>query len=135
MRKERILPRYSLAFKQKVVKEIELGKLGIQEARKIYDIKGGGTIQYWLKRLGKAQLLNKVIHIEMRDEKDKIKQLEREKKELESALAQAHLKIITLESTVRVLEEKGSEVIKKRTDIKSSSTVARTKDLKKANTE
>jgi hypothetical protein len=37
MKRQKILPRYSLAFKQKVVKEIELGKLGIEEARRLYD--------------------------------------------------------------------------------------------------
>lgn len=134
MKKQIIFSRYSLAFKQKVVKEIESGKLGIEEARKLYDIKGGSTIQSWLRGLGKAHLLNKVIHIQMKDEKDKIKDLEKQKKELESALAQAHLKIIVLESTVKVLEEKTEEGIKKRTDIKSSSTVSKTKDSKKANT-
>jgi transposase-like protein len=133
MKKQIIIPGYSLAFKQKVVTEIENGRLGIEEARKLYDIKGGSTIQFWLRKLGKAHLLNKVIHIQMKDEKDKIKELEKQKKELESALAQAHLKIIVLESTVKVLEEKTEEGIKKRTDIESSSIVSKTKDLKKAN--
>lgn len=134
MRGQKIIPRYSQAFKQKVVTEIENGKLGIHEARKLYDIKGCDTIQSWLKKLGKAHLLNKVIHIQMKDEKDKIKELEKQKKELESALAQAHLKIVVLESTVKVLEEKTEEGIKKRTDIKSSSIVSKTKGSKKANT-
>jgi hypothetical protein len=34
---------YSLAFKQKVVSEIESGKYSVGEARRIYDIKGPGT--------------------------------------------------------------------------------------------
>ena len=41
----------------------------------------------------------------MRDEKDKIKELEHQKKQLESALAQAHLKIICLESLVDCAED------------------------------
>ncbi len=128
MKEQKISFRYSKAFKQKVVSEIENGKLGKEEARKLYDIRGGSTIQEWIKKLGKAQLLNKVVHIEMKDEKDKIKELERQKKELESALAQAHLKIIMLESTVKVLEEKTGDGIKKRTDKKSLPIVLRTKD-------
>jgi len=36
----------------------------------------------------------------MRGESDRIKELEREKQKLEAALAQAHLKIIALESTI-----------------------------------
>ena len=37
--------RYSEAFKQKVVKEIEEGQINIYRARSVYDIKGGNTVQ------------------------------------------------------------------------------------------
>ncbi|MDI6765894.1 MAG: hypothetical protein QME52_03625 [Bacteroidota bacterium] len=57
MYKQRICHRYSQAFKQKVVSEIESDKFTISEARAVYDI------------LGKTHLLNKVIHIQMKDEK------------------------------------------------------------------
>ena len=97
--------RYSLAFKQKVVKEIEEGKYGKEEARKIYDIRGAYTIQTWIKKFGKLHLLNKVIRIEMKDEVSKLKKLEKEKKELESALAQAHLKLLAYETLIEVAEE------------------------------
>ena len=36
--------RYSMALKQKVVTGIESGKLGISEAKTIYDIRSLGTI-------------------------------------------------------------------------------------------
>ena len=97
--------RYSTAFKQKIVSEIESGKLTIAKAQKIYDINGGQTIQYWIKKLGKNHLLSKVVRVEMKDEKDKLKELEQQKQQLESALAQAHLKIICLESTIECVEE------------------------------
>lgn len=100
-----IVNRYSLAFKQKVVSEIESGKLTVAKARKIYDIKGSETIPNWIKKFGKNHLLAKVVRIEMKDEKDKIKELEKQKQQLESALAQAHLKIICLESTIECVEE------------------------------
>ena len=131
MKKQRNIIRYSLAFRQKVVSEIENGKLRLAEARRLYDIHGGQTVQEWMKKLGKSHLLNKVIHIEMKDEVSKIKELEKEKKALESALAQAQLKIITLESTVKVLEEKTGEKLKKKTDTKSSSIASRIKDSEK----
>ena len=41
----------------------------------------------------------------MKDELSKLKQLEKEKKDLESALAQAHLKLVTYESIMEVAEE------------------------------
>jgi len=111
--KQRETIRYSQAFRQKVVQEIEEGKLNIYGARKIYGIKGAGTIQKWIKKFGKLHLLNKVIRIEMKDEVSKIKQLEKEKKELESALAQAHLNLLAYESLIEVAEEELGIDIKK----------------------
>ena len=134
MQEPKIYRRYSQAFKQKVVSEIENGKLTISGAMRLYDIGGSQTIPRWLKKLGKTHLLNKVVHIQMKDEPDKLKQLEKQKKELESALAQAHLKIITLESTVKVLEERSGTELKKKTDTKSSTTVSGTRDSKKEDT-
>ena len=105
MPERKTILRYSTAFRQKVVTEIESGQLTIAQARKIYDIGGGSTIHSWIKKFGKNHLLSKVVRIEMKDEQDKIKELERQKQELESALAQAHLKIICLESLVTCAEE------------------------------
>jgi transposase len=105
MQEPRIFLRYSYAFKQKVVSEIESGKLTLSEAQRIYDIKGCGTIPSWLKKLGRGDLMNKVVRIEMKEEKDKTRELERQKRELESALAQAHLKNICLESLIECVEE------------------------------
>ena len=50
----------------------------------------------------------------MPDEASKLKQLEKEKQALESALAQAQLKIITLEATLEVIEENAKAAAKKK---------------------
>lgn len=121
---------YSTAFKQKVVSEIENGKLNISQARSVYSIGGGETIQKWIKKFGKLHLLNKVIHIEMKDEVSKLKQLEKEKRELESALARAHLKIITYESLIEVAEEELGIDLKK--NLKSEQLSSREKNSKKS---
>lgn len=102
MADQTIVRRYSLAFKQKVVDEIENGILTATEARKFYDICGNSTIDQWLKRMGKNHLRAKVVRIQMKDEKDEIKELKRQKKELESALAQEHLRNLVLESLIEV---------------------------------
>ena len=135
MENQRKTLRYSEAFKQKVVSEIENGKLTLSEAQRLYDIRGGETIQKWIKKLGKSHLLNKVVHIKMRDETEKLKELEKQKRELESALAQAHLKIITLESSVKVLEEKSGIELKKKTNTESSNTASKIRDSKKKGTQ
>lgn len=105
MSEQKIMNRYSIAFKQKVISEIESGKFSISQARKVYDIPGSQTIQYWLKKYGKNHLLNKVVRIEMKDEKDQLKALEKKNRELESALANAHLKLISFESLLECVEE------------------------------
>jgi transposase len=111
--------RYSSAFKHKVVSEIESGKLKIFEAQKLYGINGARTIQQWIQKFGKLHLLNKVVRIEMKDEVARIKQLEKEKKELESALAQAHLKLLAYESVIEVAEENLGIDIKKNFKLKT----------------
>jgi len=108
-----IIKKYSMAFKLKVVEEIEQGKMSIDKACKIYDIGGKNTIQKWMEKLGKGHLISKVVRIEMKDEKDKYKELQKEKKDLESALAQSQLKIIALESLLEAAEEEYGVDLKK----------------------
>jgi len=112
--------KYSIAFKQKVVNEIECGQLCIEEAKRIYDIRGGSTITKWIKNQGKNHLLAKIVRIEMRDEIDQLKKLEKEKAELESALAKAHLKIVSLETIIESAEEELGIDLKKNTVNKQS---------------
>lgn len=108
--------RYSMAFQQKVVSEIEGGTLTRAEAKRLYDIHGSETITKWLRKRGKNHLLARVVRVQMADETSTVKHLEKEKQRLESALAQAHLKILTLEATLEVLEEKSGMSVKKKTD-------------------
>ena len=115
---QRVIHRYSLAFKQKVVAEIERGELSLGEAQRIYDIRGSDTIQSWMRKLGKNHLLNKVVRIEMKDEKERITELEKQVKALESALAQSHVKNIALESLIECAEEHYEADFKKNFGVK-----------------
>ena len=91
----RTIMRYSEAFKLKIVNELETGKLScINEARKRYGIIGCGTIQYWLRKYGKNHLLNKVIKVNTLDEKDEFREQKTRIRQLEKALADAHLDLI-----------------------------------------
>ena len=120
--------RYSLSFKQKVISEIESGKLTAGDARKLYGIGGGQTIQKWMKKFGKLHLLNKIVRVELKDEVSRLKQLDKEKKDLESALAQAHLKLIVLETVIDVAEDELGIDLKK--NIKSGSLKKAVKEVK-----
>ena len=70
---ERMQVRYSDAFKLKVVQDIEKGKLTISEARRLYEINGTNTVYRWLRKYGKNDLIQKVVRIEMKDEKSQLK--------------------------------------------------------------
>jgi len=113
---QRIIKRYSLSFKQKVIEEIESGKLTKAGARRLYGIGSETSIQKWIKKFGKLHLLNKVVRIELKDEVSKLKELEKQKKALESALAQAQLKLIVYESIIEVAEQELGRDLKKNSE-------------------
>jgi transposase-like protein len=124
----RPIKRYSIGFKQKVISEIEGGKLTKSEARRLYGITGGTTLQNWIKKFGKLHLLNKVVRIELKDEVSKLKELEKQKRALESALAQAQLRLIVYESIIEVAEEELGRDLKK--NLKSGSLTVAVKEVK-----
>jgi transposase-like protein len=112
MEEQKITKRYSEAFKQKIIAEIESGKYNPYQASRVYDI-SDYIVRHWLKKQSKNHLLNKVIHIQMANERDKIKQLEQEKKALESALAQTQLKLLNAEAAIEIYEEEYGVRVKK----------------------
>jgi|SRR5882724_443378 len=114
---KRVLIRYSQAFKHQVVQEVEEGKRSIDEVRRAYGIKGSCTVRNWIKRMGKLDLLPTVIRVENPNEKDKIKELERQVRELKNALADTQVQCLIAESRFEVVcEEQGwdPEEVKKK---------------------
>ena len=80
--------RYSEAFKLQVVSELESGKFKcIFEARERYNIRGCGTIENWIKRYGKNNLLNKVVIVQTTEERDQLKAMKEENHKLKAALS------------------------------------------------
>jgi len=104
--------RYSSCFKEKVVREVAAGS-SISEVRRRYDIKGANTVQLWLKKSGRKELLNSVIRVKMRSEDDKIKQLEQENKRLKIALAEAVLVKDVLETLIEEVDNHYHTDVKK----------------------
>lgn len=104
MDKKGLYIRYSMAFKQHVVNQIESGQYSVVEAGRLYEV-SYQSIYNWLRQLGKSGIIKQYVRIEMKREIDRLRQLEKEKQELESALAQAHLKILALESLLEVSQE------------------------------
>ena len=84
--------RYSEAFKKQVIEEVASGKFpSAYQAQVAYGIKGGETVTKWIRKYGRDDLLPKRIRIETMDETDALKAARKRIKELEAALADAHI--------------------------------------------
>lgn len=84
--------RYSEAFKLQVLRELETGRWESREAAaRAYGIGGRGMIAYWARKYGKEHLMGKVIRVEKPEERDEKRELRKRVRELEQALADAHL--------------------------------------------
>jgi transposase len=96
--------RYSLAFKQQVITEIESGRMRPAQAEKVYDV-SIQSIYNWMREFGKDHLLRRTIRVETPNERQRIVELEEKNRQLESALAQTQIKVIALEALVEVAQE------------------------------
>jgi transposase-like protein len=97
--------RYSEAFKQQVVEELEAGRFGSPyEASQAYGV-DQGTVKRWAKQYGKAHLLRKVLRVAKPDEPGEIKRLKDRVRRLEAALADSHMDQALDESFFEILCE------------------------------
>jgi transposase-like protein len=121
--KKRTVNRYSEAFKQQVVQEVESGQGSVQELRRKYGL-SVNTIQYWIKRMGKLDLLPTIIRVEKPDEANKIRELERQIRELKESLADTQVDYLIAKSQFEIVcEQQGlnPEEVKKKLKAKRSS--------------
>ena len=84
--------RYSEAFKQQVVEDVERGRFGsAHEAGGAYGVRGHSTVQRWLWECGRGRLVRGVIRVEKPGEPGELKRLKERVRQLETALADAHM--------------------------------------------
>lgn len=107
------LRRYSISFKQQVVRELEETGVSKNWIRKKYGIGGVATLQQWIRKFGKNHLINQVIRIETMDEKERIKHLENEIKKLKMALADSLLAQRSLEVVIKEADKEYKTDLKK----------------------
>lgn len=89
---ERTSIRYSEAFKRQVVDELERGKhSSIEKARRVYGIRGSMTVWGWVRKYGREDLLPKRVRVETLKERDELKEARKRIRELEAAVADAHI--------------------------------------------
>ena len=88
----RSILRYSEAFKRQVVDELERGKhSSIEKVRRVYGIRGSMTVWGWVRKYGREDLLPKRVRIETLKEQDELKAARKRIRELEAAVADAHI--------------------------------------------
>lgn len=79
--------RYSEAFKQQVVDELEEGRFASpHEASQAFGV-DPGSVKRWAREYGKAHLLRKVVRVEKQNEPGEMKRLKERIRKLEAALA------------------------------------------------
>lgn len=95
--------RYSEAFKLQVVREFEQGRFeNPTAAGRAYGVTGKGTVSKWVRQFGKDHLLGKLVHVMKADEQTEVKTLRKRVRELERALADAHLDLKLEEAYVKL---------------------------------
>ena len=84
--------RYSEAFKRQVVDELERGKhSSMWEARRAYGIGGSMTVLGWVRKYGHRDLFPKVVRVQSLKERDELAEARKRIRELEAAVADAHI--------------------------------------------
>ena len=116
----RTVIQYSSCFKRQVVADLESGRFdSIASCQRHYGIGGMDTVQRWLRKYGKNHLLPKVVRVQKPDEKDRIRELQRQVAELQRVLGQTQTEnVLNAEFLKIACEELGCdmEAFKKKVD-------------------
>src|SRR5450432_2835044 len=99
MMRNRVVIRYSESFERQVVSDLESGRFSsVAAANRHHGIKGTMTVKNWVVRLGKNQLLAKVVRVEKPDEAGLVSGLREEIAQLQRALGQTQARSLLNES-------------------------------------
>lgn len=101
--------RYSEAFKMQLVREIEREGINCSEIRRKYGIRGGGTVEMWVRKYSNG-VLGKIIRVETPKDVNETKKLKDRIKRLESLLADTNLELVLeRQYTLMACEQAGIE--------------------------
>ena len=117
LKNDKTVRRYSESFKLKVLHELDSGKYCKNEILRIYGI-GAASLYGWIKKYSRFDLLNTQVIVQTMNEKDRVKELERQIKQLKELLVHKDLSNITdrvyFEDAVKQLGFKDIEEFKKK---------------------
>lgn len=110
--RERIVVRYSIGFKHQVIRDLECGRFrSIQQACAHYGIMGSMTVGNWLRKYGRNHLCAKVVRVEKFNEKDQVRELKKQIRELKEALGQTQAEKVLGQAFLEIAcEELGQDV-------------------------
>ncbi len=109
---QHVVTRYSLAFRQQVVSEIESGRFASVRAAQVhYEIRGNTTVYRWVRCMGKNHLLPKRVRVEPVDEADRMRELQKQIENLERLLGRTQAENLLNQSYLKIAcEQLGVEV-------------------------
>lgn len=102
---DKVIRRYSESFKLKILDELTNGKLNKSQLGKLYGI-NPTTINEWIKKYERKDLMNTRIKVETKDEITRIKALQKEIEQLKKLLLKKDLDAMVEESYLEVAAEK-----------------------------
>ena len=99
-----VTKRYSESFKLKLLAELSTGKYNKNQLSKFYGI-NRTTLNEWIKKYGRKDLMNTRILVETKDEIGRIKALQKEIEQLRKLLIKKDLDKLVLDSYLEVAAE------------------------------
>ena len=118
---DKVIRRYSEPFKLKILDELTTGKLNKSQLGKLYGI-NPTTINEWIRKYNRKDLMNTRIKVETKDEISRIKALQKEIEQLKKLLLKKDLDALVLDSYLEVAAEdlgyKSVSELKKKLSIK-----------------
>ena len=102
---DKVIRRYSESFKLKILDELTSGKLNKNQLGKLYGI-NPTTINEWIRKYNRKDLMNTRVKVETKDEITRIKQLQKEIEQLKKVLLKKDMDSLIDESYLEVAAEK-----------------------------
>jgi len=102
---DQVIRRYSEGFKLKILAELSTGKYSKKQLATIYGLERS-TINDWIKKYDRKDLMNTRIMIENDDDLSRIKALQKEIEQLKKVIVKKDLEMLVNDSFLEVISEK-----------------------------
>ena len=102
---DQVYRRYSEGFKLKILYELSTGKYNKRQLARIYGI-NSSTVNEWIKKYNRTDLMNTRINVETKDEITRIKALQKEIEQLKKAMVKKDLDQLVLDAYLEVSAQK-----------------------------